>query len=107
MEIRMIGPLTGADARAYFQPPAAASAAAVAAMARMNVKRNDRDNVFVPGAWCLVPGAWCLVPGAWCLVPGTRYLAPGTWRQHPSPSTKHPSPDRSTARVPLTPPGDS
>jgi hypothetical protein len=37
MEIRMIGPLTGADARAYLHPPAAARPTAMATRIRMKV----------------------------------------------------------------------
>src|SRR6266571_8844980 len=42
MEIRMFGPLTGADARAKRQPPTADSPVASAASTTMNVKRKGR-----------------------------------------------------------------
>jgi hypothetical protein len=37
METTMIGPLRGADARAYRHPPAAASTALIATLARISV----------------------------------------------------------------------
>jgi hypothetical protein len=43
MEMRMIGPLTGADARANRHPPTAASAMARAARKTIKVKRRGRD----------------------------------------------------------------
>src|SRR5436309_1956171 len=39
----MMGPLAGADARAYRHPPAAARTVPTAARIRMNVKRKGRD----------------------------------------------------------------
>src|SRR5262252_6338891 len=42
METRMIGPGTGADARAYRQPPTAASVVPRATSTRMNVYRRGR-----------------------------------------------------------------
>ncbi len=48
--MRMIGPLTGADARAYRQPPTAASAVPTAARARMKVKRRGRATQRPTGA---------------------------------------------------------
>src|SRR4029079_16739715 len=45
MEMMMIGPLKGADARAYFQPPAAASAVPRATLARISVRRNGRRDI--------------------------------------------------------------
>jgi hypothetical protein len=43
IEITTIGPLTGADARAYRHPPAAARTVPTAASTRMNVNRKGRD----------------------------------------------------------------
>jgi hypothetical protein len=37
MEMRIMGPLTGADARAYLHPPTAASTVLAATAPRMNV----------------------------------------------------------------------
>src|SRR5258708_18052756 len=43
MEMTTIGPLTGADARAYRQPPTAARTVPTAAKKTMKVKRRGRD----------------------------------------------------------------
>src|SRR5436305_76081 len=42
MEMMTIGPLTGADALAYFHPPAAASAVPSATLTTISVRRNGR-----------------------------------------------------------------
>jgi hypothetical protein len=44
--MRMIGPLIGADARAYRQPLTAARAVLSPARRRMKVYRKGRDNYF-------------------------------------------------------------
>src|SRR5689334_12082961 len=48
MEIRTIGPFTGAEARANRQPPTAANAVARTTRPMMNVYRNGRDNLLQP-----------------------------------------------------------
>src|SRR5882672_2236026 len=48
METRMMGPLTGAEARAYRQPPTAASAVPAAASTRINVYRKGRAKASLP-----------------------------------------------------------
>jgi hypothetical protein len=57
IEMMMIGPLTGADARAKRHPPTAASVVHSAARKMMKVKRRGR--VLVPGSTRFsVPGSW-------------------------------------------------
>jgi hypothetical protein len=48
-----IGPLSGADARAYRQPPTAARAVPSAARKMMKVKRRGRDTEPRYGQWLM------------------------------------------------------